>query len=181
MIIGGSRCSLFLIWVRFKSREMSETGLHAAITKIAKERFKEEDLSDCFLLSIEQNAKKLEVYVDSDDGVKFWQCQKLSRAIEEYLDESQALGEDYTLEVSSPGIDKPLQLQRQYPRNIGRELEVTLKEEEAMVTGKLLEVDEEGILIKAKGAKKGQFKEKRIAFSDIIATRVLVSFKKKKK
>lgn len=160
---------------------MSETGLHTAITKIAKERFQEEDLSDCFLLSIEQNANKLEVYVDSDDGVKFWQCQKLSRAIEEYLDESQVLGEAYTLEVSSPGIDKPLQLQRQYPRNIDRELEVTLKEEETVVIGKLLEVNDDNILVKAKGAKKGQFKEKTIAFADIAATKVLVSFKKKKK
>ena len=160
---------------------MSETALQTAIEKIAKERFKEEDLQDCFLLSIQQTGKKLEVYIDTDEGVKFWQCQKLSRAIEEYLDESGILGEDYTLEVSSPGIDKPLQLQRQYPRNIGRELEITLNEEEAVVTGKLLEVTEEGILVKAKGAKKGQFKEKTIAFTDISSTKVLVSFKKKKK
>ena len=163
---------------------MSKTGLQEQITKIAKERFESEDLNDCFLLGIEQNGKKLEVYVDTDEGIKFWQCQKLSRAIEEYLDESGTLGEDYTLEVSSPGIDKPLQLQRQYPRNIGRELEVTLNngsEEGEIVTGKLLEVNEESILIKAKGAKKGMFKEKTIAFADISSTKVLVSFKKKKK
>ena len=131
---------------------MSKAGLQEQITKIAKERFESEDLQDCFLLAIEQNGKKLEVYVDTDEGIKFWQCQKLSRAIEEHLDESGVLGEDYTLEVSSPGIDKPLQLQRQYPRNIGRELEVTLNngsEEGEIVTGKLLEVNEESILIKA--------------------------------
>ena len=86
---------------------MSKTGLQEQITKIAKERFESEDLQDCFLLAIEQNGKKLEVYVDTDEGIKFWQCQKLSRAIEEHLDESGVLGEDYTLEVSSPGIDSP--------------------------------------------------------------------------
>ena len=54
-------------------------------------------------------------------------------------------------------------------------------EEGEIVTGKLLEVNEESILIKAKGAKKGMFKEKTLAFADISSTKVLVSFKKKKK
>jgi len=159
---------------------MSTDSILEQIKQVATERFAEEDLSDCFLLDINQVGKKLEVFIDTDDGVKFWQCQKLSRAIEAHLDEAGVLGEDYLLEVSSPGIDKPLQLKRQYPRNIGRELEITMAED-VVVTGKLLEVRGDEILIKAKGAKKGMFKEKSIAFADIITTKVLVSFKSKKK
>jgi len=97
------------------------------------------------------------------------------------LDESGALGEDYLLEVSSPGIDKPLQLQRQYPRNIGRTLQLELDEGE-IKEGKLLEIAEDGaLLMKVKGVKKGQFKEELIPFEAVKSALVLVSFKKKKK
>ena len=93
------------------------TKIEEEIRKVAEVRFSEEDLADCFILEIILKDKRVEVFADTDDGIKFWQCQKLSRAIEEYLDTSQVLGEAYTIEVSSPGVDKPLQLFRQYPRN----------------------------------------------------------------
>jgi len=150
------------------------------IRKVALERFKETDLEDCFILDIVIKDKKVEVYVDTDSGIKFWQCQKLSRAVEEYLDESQALGEAYTLEVSSPGIDVPLKLFRQYPRNIGRNLDLTLLEGKEM-TGKLMEINGEELTMRVQGAKKGMFKTAIVPFDNIVKALVQVSFKKKKK
>lgn len=157
---------------------MSALSIYEEIQRVSEERFKEEDLSDCFILDILVNNTKVEVYADTDDGIKFWQCQKLSRAIEAYLDESQVLGEKYTIEVSSPGTDKPLKLERQYPRNIGRKLEVKVKEVELPIEGKLLEVNDDSIHLKVPGHKKGMFKEKTIMFEDIESTKVLISFKK---
>lgn len=155
-------------------------NIETQIRRIAKERFLEEDLSDCFILDILIKDKKVEVYVDTDDGVKFWQCQKLSRAIEAYLDESQILGETYTIEVSSPGVDKPLSEYRQYPRNIGRTLELTL-EDDSQIIGKMTELTEEQITLKVQGAKKGQFKTQLVPFSEVKSAIVQISFKKKKK
>lgn len=150
------------------------------IHQAAEALFQEEEMKNAFILDLSIRDKKVEVYADTDSGIKFWQCQKLSRAIEAYLDESQVLGEDYTIEVSSPGVDKPLKLYRQYPRNIDREVEVTLIDE-SKVTGKMTAVDKEEVTLKVKGAKKGQFKTKTIPFEEVKSTLVLVTFKKKKK
>lgn len=148
------------------------------IGEIAEVQFKEAELNGCFLIEVIQNGKKLEVYIDSDEGVKFRQCQKFSRAIESYLDTELILGEDYTLEVSSPGVDRPLKFKRQYPRHLGRKLEITLAEEK-MVTGKFMEFEDDELTIRVQGAKKGQFKKMKIKFEEIVEAKVLVSFSKK--
>jgi len=139
----------------------------------------EEELSDCFTLNVLIHGKKVEIFSDSDTGIKFWQCQKLSRKVEAYLDESQVLGEDYTIEVSSPGVDKPLQLFRQFPRNVGRTLVVTF-EDESKLEAKMEAVTEEEITLKVPGPKKGMFKSKTFPFDTIRSAVVQVSFKKKK-
>ena len=139
----------------------------------------EEELSDCFTLNVFIHGKKVEIFCDSDKGIKFWQCQKLSRKVEAYLDESQVLGEAYTIEVSSPGVDKPLKLYRQFPRNIGRTLVVTFHDE-SKVEAKMEAITEEEITLKVPGAKKGMFKTQSFPFDTIKSAVVQVSFKKKK-
>ncbi len=150
------------------------------ILQAAESMFESENWTDCFILDVILKDGRVEIYADTDDGIKFWQCQKLSRGIEAYLDESQVLGEKYTLEVSSPGVDKPLQLYRQYPRNVGRQLKVNL-EDGSIMEGTLLTVSEEKLELKVPGAKKGMFKTKEVDFSEVQSAQVLVSFKKKKK
>ncbi len=86
----------------------------------------DEAFADCFTVDIEiKPGQKLYVFADSDSGMTFEKCQKLSRYLEQHLDTNGWLGETYVLEVSSPGVMRPLQFARQYPRNIGRTLEVT--------------------------------------------------------
>jgi len=143
---------LFIYTDTYKGYNLSK--IIEKIEAIAQERFKEADLSDCFIVEIELNNSKLEVYIDTDDGVKFWQCQKLSRAIEAYLDESLALGEKYTIEVSSPGTSRPLKFKRQYPRNVGRKVEIKLKDR-TKIKGKLIEVNDDSLTVESKG--KGKF------------------------
>lgn len=88
----------------------------------------EEDFQDCFVVDVNHSNTKLDVFVDSDSAMTFRKCQRISRFIEAYLDEAQPLGEQYTLNVSSPGVDRPLKFQRQYVKNVGRTLEVTTTE-----------------------------------------------------
>lgn len=110
-------------------------------------KFAEPDFSDCFLVDIKiAPGNKWEVYVDCDSGLTLEKCQKISRFLEKWIDEQGLLGEKYVLEVSSPGIERPLAFARQYAKNVGRELAVELKEG-GKIEGKLAAVEPSGILL----------------------------------
>ena len=145
------------------------------IRAIAEERFKEADLEDCFIVDIMLNNTKLEVYIDTDEGVSFKKCQKLSRAIEAYLDESKAIGEKYTLEVSSPGVGRPLKFKRQYPRNIGRSIKIKLKDGSS-VKGKFVSMEDDILTIESKGQKKKEVIKNEINFESIESSKILITF-----
>jgi ribosome maturation factor RimP len=112
------------------------------IYDLLEAKFAEPEYADCFLIELNLHAgKRLEVIIDADAGVSFDQCTRISRYLESWLDENAWLGDDYTLEVSSPGVSRPLKLWRQYPRNVGRTLEITLKDGHQH-SGKLLAIHE---------------------------------------
>ena len=91
----------------------------------------------------------------------FGKCRQMSRHLEQYIDEKAWLGEKYILEVSSPGIERPLQLRRQYLKNIGRKLTVKLWKD-GDVTGKLTKVEGDMITLEeTKRIKEGKEEKKR--------------------
>ena len=144
---------------------------------IIEEKFTEEGFEDCYIVDIivSKNSKVV-VYMDCDSGVPIRKCVSVSRRIEHYLDETLILGEKYTLEVSSPGLDKPL-VKRQYNKNIGRDLKVKLVEE--VIKGKLISVDEDGITLEIYDKKSRNKID--LKFEDILESKVIVKFNKKKK
>ncbi len=73
----------------------------------------------------ERGRRILQIFVDTDSGITIGQCADLSRELAARLDELNVLDEPYELEVSSPGIDKPLTMFRQYKKNVGRTFKVT--------------------------------------------------------
>lgn len=152
------------------------------IQSLLQEKFQEEAFADCFLLEIKEGAnKKIEVFLDSDSGITFEKCQKISRFLEEHIDANGWLGDTYTLEVSSPGISRPLELWRQYPRNLGRTLEITLQDK-SVRNGILTAVHPDHILlkeeIKTKEGKKTSIErvETAIPFAHIAKAIVKISF-----
>jgi len=68
----------------------------------------------------ERGRRIIQLFVDTDDGISISQCAELSRELGARLDGLNAVNEPYELEVSSPGIDKPLTMLRQYRKNVGR-------------------------------------------------------------
>ena len=140
-----------------------------------------EEFQDCYVVDVHQSNTKLDVYVDSDSSMTFTKCQRISRHLEAYLDEEQPLGEKYTLNVSSPGVDRPLKFHRQYLKNKGRTLEVTTKEGDKY-KGELITVTEEGIVLTAKiRRKEGKRKvtvveETPVSFDNIKKAIVKISF-----
>ena len=103
--------------------------LESKIEDLLLAKFEEPEFTDCFLIEISINKKKVEITLDADAGVTLIQCQHVSRHVENWLDADpellKILGEDYTMEVSSPGVSRPLVSLRQYPQHIGRTQEVT--------------------------------------------------------
>ncbi|AEE51186.1 ribosome maturation factor RimP [Haliscomenobacter hydrossis] len=117
------------------------------IEALLQEKYQEPEFADCFTIEIKQEGgNRLEVFVDSDSGMQFEKCQRISRFLEAHLDTNGWLGEVYTLEVSSPGIERPLKFARQYLRNIGRTFEVRLSAGETK-TGVLKAVNPESIVL----------------------------------
>jgi ribosome maturation factor RimP len=116
------------------------------IENLLSEKFKEEGFLDCFLVDLEQNGKYLIVYIDSDGPLSFDKCKEVSRAIESYLDDKKVLGEDYVLEVSSPGVDRPLRFPRQFIKNIGRNIAIKYNDAD-QVEGLLEAADSDKVLV----------------------------------
>jgi len=153
------------------------------IESLIQEKLKEEEFADCFLIESKLHANnKLEVFIDSDTNMTFEKCRKISRYLESHIEENNWLGEKYTLDVSSPGVGRPLQFLRQYQKNIGRKVEVTVKEGDPK-TGTLLRVNsdnlylEEKIRVKEGKKKKTQIVETEIPFEQVEKTIVKLAFK----
>ncbi len=98
-------------------------------------------------------SQKVSILVDSDEGITIQECTSISRRLAKQLEELDIFTEAYTLEVSSPGLDQPLVLLRQYRKNIGRNLKVTLKNGE-VVSGNLTDAQEDQIIIQLPEPKK---------------------------
>ncbi len=123
------------------------------IARLVEEKFSEAGFEDCFLVAIEQKGKTTGVYIDSDLGIGFEKCQQLSRFLEYHIDRNKWLGDDYILEVSSPGLSRPLTLPRQYKKNLGRSLKVKLVEG-GEVEGVLQQVNPQSILLSSEAVRK---------------------------
>ncbi|MER7110968.1 ribosome maturation factor RimP [Streptomyces sp. NPDC000229] len=125
--------------------------------------------------------RMLRIIVDSDEGVELDACAELSRAISDKLDETDAMGdEEYVLEVSSPGADRPLTEHRHYVRATGRLVKLQLHEDGELVA-RILSVDDEGLDLEVPGVKGRKPTARRVAFPDIVKARVEIEFNRKDK
>ncbi|MFJ6699287.1 ribosome maturation factor RimP [Streptomyces sp. NPDC091272] len=123
--------------------------------------------------------RMLRIVVDSEQGVELDACAEVSRAISEKLDESDAMGdEEYVLEVSSPGADRPLSAHRHYVRATGRLAKLTLGDGAELVA-RILAVDEDGLDLEVPGVKGRRPTARRVEFADIAKARVEVEFNRK--
>ncbi|WP_068596327.1 ribosome assembly cofactor RimP [Vaginella massiliensis] len=84
---------------------------------------------------------KIVVLVDGDEGLPIEEVVRISRHVEHNLDRET---EDFALEVSSPGLSKPLTTPRQYRKNIGRTIEITLTNDK-VIEGEIVSADEEAV------------------------------------
>src|SRR6476661_2769300 len=120
------------------------------------------------------------VVVDRDEGVTLDDIAEVSRAVSEVLDANDdGMGRPYVLEVTSPGVERPLTEHRHWRRNVGRLVTVAVSGDE--VTGRVTEVDEAGavLAVEAKGkpgAKKKPPTPRHVPWAQLGAGRVQVEF-----
>ena len=145
------------------------------IRKLAEEKLGDSGL---FLTSVlVKPGNSILVFIDGDHGVTIDDCVSLSRHIESSLDRDS---EDFNLQVSSAGIDQPLQFPRQFVKNMGRRLSLSLHDG-STITGKLLLAGDDGIHIQTeekKGRKIIPGKTQEFNYTEIAKALCLVSFKK---
>ncbi len=129
------------------------------------------------LVSTRKGPAKVLVLLDGDEGITIDHCAEVSRSLSKVLDETPVLTDHYTLEVSTPGIDHPLKLKRQYVKNVGRNLRIKLSDK--AIEGKLTEVKEDVIVLTQEigSGKKKESVTVEVPFSGIEKAFVLVSFK----
>ena len=138
------------------------------------------DKPNLFLVDVKMHSNgKLMILVDGDNGIGIDDCVAISRHVGFHLEEENVIETAYNLEVSSPGIDTPLTLPRQYVKNIGRDLAIKMADG-GKREGKLTALTEDAVLIdeqiKQKG-KKAEVIESVIPINQITETKVLISFK----
>ncbi len=134
---------------------------------------------DVFLVSVRiKPTNNIKVFLDADEGLNIDKCVKINRAMYRTIEEEGWYPDgNFSLEVSSPGIDEPLQLIRQYKKNIGRNVEITMVDE-AKKEGKLVVVSEETITIEYTEGKnkKALTLTTDIPFNQVKQTIVLIAF-----
>ena len=135
-----------------------------------------------FIVDIKVSAKNtshIRVILDGDEGVSIDQCAAISRKLGHQLEEEDVISHAYNLEVSSPGVDYPLQQLRQYKSRIGRKIEFLLLNEAKPIKGELLEVKDEELVVakETKVKKKVETEEVTIAYNQIEEAKVLISFR----
>jgi ribosome maturation factor RimP len=129
------------------------------------------------VVSARKGPKKVLVIIDGDNGVSIDACASLSRELSMMFDELAFFEDAYTLEVSTPGVDYPLKMKRQYHKHIGRKVRVKMGEK--TIEGKLEAVGEDTISLQEESGS-GKMKQTistAIDFSQIEKAFVLVSFK----
>ncbi|MNS45521.1 Ribosome maturation factor RimP [compost metagenome] len=139
----------------------------------------EELTSDSALFLVEVKLKptnNIKVYMDGDSGVNVEACTKINRALYKMIEESGMYPEgDFSLEVSSPGVDEPLKFFRQYTKNIGRTVEITLNDDTKHL-GVLQSATEAAVVLEKQIGKKKEIVVETIPFDAIKATVVQIVF-----
>jgi ribosome maturation factor RimP len=130
-----------------------------------------------FLVDIKiASGNQIKIFIDGDAGVTIEKCVFINRALYRQIEENGLFpGGDFALEVSSPGLDEPLKLHRQYTKNIGRHVEVVLNDN-TRVEGKMIAAGSEEIVVEETRGKKKEIKTHSLPYQNIKTTKIQVVF-----
>ena len=130
-----------------------------------------------FLVEVKiRPGNNVKIFVDADRGMSIDKLAHYNRSLYRQIEESGLFpNNDFSLEISSPGLDEPLKLRRQYLKNIGRYVEVVLKSG-LKTEGKLLSATDEEIVIEEEigTKKKKEIIQHSLSYDDIKTTKIQI-------
>jgi ribosome maturation factor RimP len=134
---------------------------------------------DVFLVEVRiKPTNNIKVFLDADNGISIDRLVQFNRKLYRQIEEEQVFpNNDFSLEISSPGLDEPLKLNRQYKKNIGRFVEV-LQADGTITEGKLISAEEDQVVVeeeKGKGKKKEMIQH-IIPITNIKTTKIQIKF-----
>ena len=144
-------------------KEMYEIKTETLITPLIKENNFE--LVDVEYVQ-EGSASYLRVYIDKEDGITVEDCTLLSRAFNLILDTNDYIDDTYIFEVSSPGLMRPLKKDKDFQRNLGKQVELRLfksLDKQKEFEGELKSFDKDNIIVMMEDEKEITFKRIDIA------------------
>jgi ribosome maturation factor RimP len=134
---------------------------------------------EVFLVEVKiRPGNNVRVFIDADKGMSIDKLAQYNRGLYKQIEESGLFSNgDFSLEVSSPGLDEPLKLHRQYIKNIGRYIEVLLKNG-IKKEGKLMSVTDNEIVVEEEKVNKKQktMEPHTILYDDIKTTKIQIKF-----
>lgn len=141
-----------------------------AVEKIAEEILANTDYELVDVEYVKERDWFLRVYIDKEGGIGLDDCQEVSGLLDEKLEELNIINDRYILEVSSPGLDRALKKEKDFKREMGKLVDITLYKAidgEKMITGKLTGYTEDIITID---------ETREIALKDIALVRLHIDF-----
>lgn len=144
-------------------REMYETKTEAFLLPLVEQHHFE--LVDVEYVK-EGSSWYLRAYIDKEGGIAIGDCEMISRILSDWLDKEDFISDSYILEVSSPGLGRPLKKEKDFVRSIGKEVEVKLyraKDKQKDFTGILTEYDKDTVTIELEDASRVTFERREIA------------------
>jgi ribosome maturation factor RimP len=120
----------------------------------------------------------LRIYVDKPEGVTIDECAKLSRKVSDFLDMENLIPHRYSLEVSSPGLDRPLVKKEDFIRKVGEKVRVFLKEPvdgKLALIGEIKRLQEETLYLstESEGAGPSANEEKAVPFNNVLKAKII--------
>ena len=141
-----------------------------AVEKIAEEILAYTDYELVDVEYVKERDWFLRVYIDKEGGIGLDDCQEVSGLLDEKLEELNIINDRYILEVSSPGLDRALKKEKDFKREMGKVVDITLYKAidgEKMITGKLTGYTKDIITID---------ETREIALKDIALVRLHIDF-----
>ena len=150
------------------------------IKALAEERL--ETLDGYIVVLTISTGNHIKILIDSDHPISISECMSVSRNVEHNLDRET---EDFSLEVSSAGLDQPLKHERQYIKNVGRQVKIRLSDNK-VVEGLLKKVEKDTLTIETRQKERIEGRKAKIwvetehvfNLKEIEETKVIISFKK---
>ena len=147
--------------------------LNKNIVQIAKQAAEESGflLIDVIVRGDERN-RIIEIYIDSLPGISTDDCAEMSFKVGTLIDESNLITSKYRLDVSSPGVDRPIIFLEQFPKHVNRKFEITYQngEEIKKIIGKLVKIEDDNLVFNLNNT------ETIVNFTKIKSAKVLISF-----